>query len=59
MNSQSIIQDVKNQAGEWLEMTDKKDELISIILANKIIVLNQYIQFLEKMAGYNDYTRSK
>lgn len=48
MNAQEIIRETKENASEWLEMSPNPHELIMGILANKIVKLNDYIEYLEK-----------
>jgi hypothetical protein len=43
-----IIRQVQEHSSEWLEMTDNPDAIVSIILANKLLQLTEYIEFLEK-----------
>ncbi len=48
MNSQDILQEIQYKYSEYIEMSDNPDAFISTILANKIISLNEYIEYLEK-----------
>jgi len=48
MTPQDVIEKVKHDAAEWLEMSEDPDKFISGILANKIITLEKHIQYLEK-----------
>lgn len=52
MTANDIITQVQENSSEWLEMTDNPDAMISIILANKLIQLTSYIEFLEKRVHY-------
>lgn len=54
MTSQDIIDEVQKDASEWLEMAENPYALVSWILANKIIKLNDHIQFLEKRLNHVD-----
>lgn len=58
MNSQDIIMDVQQKASEWLEMSQDPSMFIAEILANKIIKLNEYIEFLERRLSYDISSRS-
>jgi len=57
MNAQDIIREVQENASEWLEMTEDPDALVSGILANRIIKLNEHIQYLEKRLNYDSSIR--
>jgi hypothetical protein len=48
MTSYDIIEQVKLNASEWMEMSDNPDAIVSGILANKIIKLQDHIEYLEK-----------
>lgn len=48
MNASDIINEVIDNASEWLEMSDEPATMVAGILANKIIKLNEYIKFLEE-----------
>ena len=52
MSAEDIILEVKEIAGEWLEMTENPDALVSGILANRIIKQKDYIEYLEKRLDY-------
>lgn len=52
MDPNDIINEVIDSAGEWLEMTEDPATLVVGILANKIVKLNQHIEFLEKRVKY-------
>lgn len=52
MSAQDIIREVQESASEWLEMSEDPDTLVSVILANKIIKLQQHIQYLEKRLNH-------
>jgi hypothetical protein len=47
MTPESIINEVKINASEWLEMAENPDALVSGILAKKIVDLNFYIEYLK------------
>jgi len=48
MNANDIINEVIDNAYEWLEMSEDPATMVAGILANKIIKLNEYIEYLEK-----------
>ncbi len=48
MTATDIIREVQENASEWLEMAENPAELIAGILAEKIVRLNNYIEYLEK-----------
>jgi hypothetical protein len=48
-----IINEAKQNASEWLEMTDNPDLFVAGILANKIIKLTEQIEYLEKRIEYD------
>ncbi len=50
MKANDIINEVMDNASEWLEMTENPTALVVGILANKIVKLNEYIEYLEKKA---------
>jgi hypothetical protein len=52
MNSQDLIRQVQESCGEWLEMTESPDALVSGILANKVIALQDHIEYLERRLEY-------
>jgi len=54
-----IIRDAEIYAQEHLEMIDEPYKLISIVLANRIISLQDYVEYLEKRLKNNGtgYTR--
>lgn len=48
MNAQQIIREVQESASEWLEMSEEPAALVAGILANKVVELKSYIEYLEK-----------
>jgi len=52
MNAQDIIKEAEEYASEWTEMSNNPAAVVAGVLANKIIQMQEYIEFLEKMAGY-------
>jgi hypothetical protein len=48
MREKQVINDVCNNASEWLEMSEDPAALVVGILANKVVDLKNYIEFLEK-----------
>ena len=54
MKADQIITQVREDASEWLEMSNNPDALVSGILANKIIKLESYIEYLERRLKYEN-----
>lgn len=52
MKAEQIIQEVKDKSSEWLEMSQDPNAFIAGILANKIIQLQDHIQYLEKRLNH-------
>lgn len=48
MNALDVIREVQENAGEWLEMSDDPATLVAGILAERVVKLNEYIQYLER-----------
>lgn len=48
MNAEQLIREIQENASEWLEMTPDPATFIAVVLANKIIELNSYIEYLER-----------
>ena len=48
MTPEDVIKEVQDNASEWLEMSENPEELMTGILANKIVKLNSYIIYLER-----------
>ena len=57
MNAHDIIRQVQDDAGEWLEHSENPDAMVSGILANRIIDLLGYIEYLEKRVNHASSTR--
>jgi hypothetical protein len=53
MNARDIIREVQENSSEWLEMTENPAELVAGILANKIVQLNNHIQYLERRLNHD------
>lgn len=56
MTREEIIKQVQEDAGEWLEMIDNPNDHLVGILANKIIKLEDHINYLEKRLEYVNIT---
>lgn len=52
MTAQDIIKEVQENASEWLEMSQDPNALVAMILANKVIKLKSYIEYLEKRLNH-------
>jgi hypothetical protein len=50
--SQEIIRQVQEEASEWLEMTNDPSIIVACILANKLIKLQNHVEYLERRFGY-------
>ena len=48
MTAQELIDDTIEKSAEWLEMTPYPSAMVARILANKIIKLQDHIEYLEK-----------
>lgn len=48
MTPEQLIKEVQEKASEYLEMTEDPAALVAGILANKVIKLQDYIEYLEK-----------
>jgi hypothetical protein len=48
MNASDLIKQVQEDASEWLEMMENPDLFVAGILANKLIALTSYVEYLEK-----------
>lgn len=42
------IDKIKEDFGEWIEMSDRPQELLTCILVSKHIALQEYVEYLEK-----------
>ncbi len=56
MTPQQIIKEVQENASEWIEMSDTPHAFVAWVLANKIIKLNDHIEFLQKRLNHVDPT---
>lgn len=52
MIADDVINEIRESASEWLEMTNNPDEVIIRILAHKVIALEDQIKYLEKRLEY-------
>ena len=59
MTPQDIIRDVKENASEWLEMSEHPAELPAVIFANRIVKLNDYIEYLERRVKYDSTAKAR
>jgi hypothetical protein len=57
MIAEDILREVHESASEWLEMSDNPDAMVSGILANRIVMLVDYIKYLEKRLEYDTSSR--
>ncbi len=53
MNAQDIIREVQEKASEWLEVSTDPAMMIAGILANRVIKLTGYIEYLERRLNQN------
>ena len=56
MNAQEIILQVQEEAAEWLEMSNNPSAFVAGVLANKIIKLNEHIEYLERRLRHDSNT---
>ncbi len=49
MTPQDIIKEVEENASEWLEHATDPASFVAGILANRVIQLNQHIDYLKKV----------
>lgn len=59
MNAQEIIKQVQENASEWLEHSEDPAALVAGILANRVIELNDYIEYLERRLHANIIDRAR
>lgn len=59
MNASDVIREVQENASEWLEMVENPAELVAGILANKVVALTSYIQYLEKRIKNDSSTKAR
>lgn len=48
MTANDVIRQVEENASEWLEMSENPTALVVGILAQKVVSLNGYIEYLER-----------
>ena len=48
MSAQLVLQEACEYASEWTEMTDDPAALVAGLLANKVVELTEYIEYLER-----------
>ena len=59
MTPEDVIREVQEHASEYLEMAKNPDELMTGILANKIVQLNSYIQYLERRLKHDSSAKTR
>ena len=52
MNASDVINEVKENASEYLEMTDNPTEMMVGILAQKVVNLTQHVEYLQKRLNH-------
>jgi hypothetical protein len=52
MTPEQLIKQVSEDASEWLEMSNNPAAIVAGILANKIIKLNDHIEYLERRLNH-------
>lgn len=57
MTGADVIREVQENAAEWLEMVENPAELVAGILANKVVSLTSYIEYLEKRLKHDSSTK--
>lgn len=55
MTPQDLISKAKIDYGEWLEMSSHPDQMLNGIFANRILALNEKIEYLEKRIQYANH----
>ena len=58
MNVQEVIKQAEEHASEWIEISDNPAQIIAGVLANKIVILNTYIDHLERRLKHDSSTRA-
>jgi uncharacterized protein CbrC (UPF0167 family) len=53
MTAEQLIKEVQENASEWLEMCTDPAAMVAGILANKVIQLQQHIEYLQKRLDYD------
>ncbi len=53
MTAYELIKQVEEEAIEWIEMSDDPYRVVSTVLANKVISLKSYIQYLERRLNHD------
>ena len=48
MTAKQLIKEIQENASEWLEMSTDPAAFVAGILANKVIKLQEYIEYLER-----------
>lgn len=54
MNAKELIEKVQNDASEWIEMSDDPYRVVCNVLANQVISLKSYIQYLERRVDHDN-----
>ena len=57
MNARQVIEEIQENASEWLEMSLDPAAMLAGILANKIIHLTNHIEYLEKRIEHVSTTK--
>jgi hypothetical protein len=52
MNIVDIISEIERDYAEWIEMSEDPHKFIMGILANKVIKLENHVQYLERRLKY-------
>lgn len=52
MTDQDIINEIQENAAEWLEMSDNPSDHLARILAKRLVEQNKYIEHLEQRLEY-------
>ena len=58
MTGEELIKEIQDQAGEWLEIVECPATFVAGVLANKIINLQNHIQYLERRLHYDNLSRN-
>ena len=57
MNASEVIREVQENASEWLEMVENPAELVAGILAQKVVTLQSYIEYLERRLAHDSTSK--
>jgi len=56
ISKESVLKEVQESYGEWLEMSDDPKSMIADILSQKVVSLSAHIIYLERRLEYANST---